>query len=234
MTQLILSDYEIESATVRLYKSGIFGIEEDPKNFRNLKHERKSPHYFDIRKGVSSFETRQLIGGMVNKLVQRRATSVSGQGKHYDHFVGVPEAMTTYVVTAADNERKSQLQIRANKQKTSGNKTPIMGEYKTGDRIALFEDAITSGKSTIDEIDNVQAEGLIVEDVFVMVDRQEGGSETIRQQTGVNVIAGLAVAQMVDLLRAEELISETQRDNVAEYLGQYGEPRAKAVFGVNT
>lgn len=227
-----LFDYQQENAAVAFFRRGLFGIEEDPAQFRELSSERRSPHYFDIRKGVSSFRMRKMVANLAGNLVKYQQSADEKPYKYYSHFVGVPEAMTVFTTTLADRERTSQLQIRANKQKNRGNRSPILGEYTPGDRVALFEDAVTSGQSTIDEIDTVHAAGLVVEDVFVIVDRQEGGVDAIREHTGVDVIAGLAVANMVQFLRAEGEITQTQYDNVAEYLTQYGDDNARRTLGI--
>ena len=50
---------------------------------------------------------------------------------------------------------------------------------QAGNRVVIVDDVITTGGSTIKAITAAQAEGLEVELVIVLVDREEGGREEI-------------------------------------------------------
>jgi len=56
----------------------------------------------------------------------------------------------------------------------------IEGDMKPGDRVAIIDDVVTTGGSTIQAIERARSEGLDVRRVIVLVDRQEGGVENIR------------------------------------------------------
>ncbi|NCC95128.1 MAG: orotate phosphoribosyltransferase, partial [Opitutae bacterium] len=58
----------------------------------------------------------------------------------------------------------------------------IEGDLKPGDRVAVIEDVVTTGGSTLQAIERAREEGLRVERVVVLVDRQEGGMEAIRRE----------------------------------------------------
>jgi orotate phosphoribosyltransferase len=58
----------------------------------------------------------------------------------------------------------------------------IEGNVKKGDRVVIIEDVITSGASTMKAIERAQAEGLQVEGVMVLIDRQEGGKEFVESK----------------------------------------------------
>jgi orotate phosphoribosyltransferase len=49
----------------------------------------------------------------------------------------------------------------------------------TGATVAIVEDVVTSGASTLKAIERAEAEGLKVEGAFALVDRLEGGREAI-------------------------------------------------------
>jgi orotate phosphoribosyltransferase len=55
----------------------------------------------------------------------------------------------------------------------------IEGNFSKGDRVVVIDDVITTGGSTIQAIDAVQAEGGVVLFVLAVVDRCEGGRENI-------------------------------------------------------
>jgi orotate phosphoribosyltransferase len=56
----------------------------------------------------------------------------------------------------------------------------IEGDLEPGQRVAIIEDVVTTGGSTLKAIERAREEGLVVERVVVLVDRQEGGMENIR------------------------------------------------------
>jgi orotate phosphoribosyltransferase len=58
----------------------------------------------------------------------------------------------------------------------------IEGDLKPGDRVAVIEDVVTTGGSTLKAIERAREEGLRVERVVVLVDRQEGGLEAIGRE----------------------------------------------------
>ena len=58
----------------------------------------------------------------------------------------------------------------------------LEGGVKAGDRVAIVEDVITTGKSTIKAINHSQSDGLNVIKVIVLVDREEGGKENIGKE----------------------------------------------------
>ena len=57
----------------------------------------------------------------------------------------------------------------------------IEGDIQPGERVAIIDDVATTGGSTIKAIERARSEGLDVIKAVVLVDRQEGGLDNIRQ-----------------------------------------------------
>ena len=57
----------------------------------------------------------------------------------------------------------------------------IEGDIKPGERVAIIDDVATTGGSTIKAIERARSEGLEVVRAVILVDRQEGGIDNIRQ-----------------------------------------------------
>ena len=72
--------------------------------------------------------------------------------------------------------------------KTHGTGRLIEGPFKSGDRVAIVEDVITTGGSALKAAAAVQAAGGVVTGVLAVVDRDEGGREALTAQ-GLPVIA---------------------------------------------
>lgn len=232
--ELLLPESAQTDLAVGLYEQGLFGIKEDPEDYIKLKSERMSPHYLDIRPGISNTASRALI---VDSMVQLLGPAAVRRGcdyphEAYAHIAGTPEAMTSYAAIIGERMGMSILQPRVDTKKATGNKTPILGKYLPDDFVAEFDDVVTDGASKIDTIASLEAAGLVVADYFVVVDREEGGAPQVQEVTGVEITPAIGVATLVTILRAENVITDTQYDNVAEYIREYGDPHAQATLGV--
>lgn len=234
--ELLLNPETQAELTIGLYREGLFGIRENPDDYITLKSKRLSPHYLDIRPGISNIATRDLVIGSMIDLANHRVDpkGLFAMETAYDHVAGTPEAMTSYAAMLAYVTDMSLLQPRVDMAKQTGNTTPILGKYNKGDKVAEFDDVVTDGKSKIDTIKGLAQAGLEVVDYFVVVDREEGGAPQVKSETDLEITPALAVSSMIRILREESLISGTQFDNVVEYMQQYGDPSAKASLGLTT
>jgi orotate phosphoribosyltransferase len=57
----------------------------------------------------------------------------------------------------------------------------IEGDIQPGERVVIIDDVATTGGSTIKAVERARSEGLDVIKAVVLVDRQEGGLDNIRQ-----------------------------------------------------
>jgi orotate phosphoribosyltransferase len=72
----------------------------------------------------------------------------------------------------------------------------IEGDVQPGQRVAIIDDVATTGGSTIKAIDRARSEGFEVVRAVILVDRQEGGLENIRQH----------VAKVSSIITRDELM----------------------------
>lgn len=226
MAELLLPERDREALAVQMYREGHFGINEDPGDYIKLKSGRMSPHYFNVRTGLSNPTTRSMVANTMARLTLylTDADDYKNLVEHYEHFVGSPEAMTSYAALIADSAGMSLLQPRVDLEKISGNKDPILGRYVDGDRVAAFDDVITDGATKIEVVTALGKHGLNVTDYYVVLDREEGGAAEVAAATGLVVTPVLGLANTVRILRAAGEISTTQFDNVVEYMSQHGDP----------
>lgn len=83
--------------------------------------------------------------------------------------------------------------------KAHGTGRLIEGPFRTGDRVAVIEDVITTGGSALRATAVIRAAGGIVAGVLALVDREEGGREAIEAE-GLSVITLATAAEIVTLL----------------------------------
>ncbi|NWF52487.1 MAG: orotate phosphoribosyltransferase [Nitrospirae bacterium] len=78
----------------------------------------------------------------------------------------------------------------------------IEGNVKKGDRVVIVDDVITTGKSTIEAIAKAKEEGLEIVKVIALIDRQEGGRETI-EALGYKVYSIITRDEVMELYRTQ-------------------------------
>jgi orotate phosphoribosyltransferase len=78
-------------------------------------------------------------------------------------------------------ERPLQAFSIRKEQKDHGIVKWIEGDIAPGDRVAVIDDVATTGGSTIKAIERARSEGVEVVQAVILVDRQEGGLDNIRQ-----------------------------------------------------
>jgi orotate phosphoribosyltransferase len=90
-----------------------------------------------------------------------------------------------------------------------------------GDRILFFDDVVSEGLSKIEGVKPLQELGAAVEDLLVVVNREQGGKETL-EKLGFRVHALAKVSELVDALHKSKRISAVQADEVLSFIRGFG------------
>jgi uridine monophosphate synthetase len=101
--------------------------------------------------------------------------------------------------------------------KAHGTARQIEGEFRPGDRVVVLDDLITTGGSKLAAIAALEAAELQVQDVVVLIDREQGGAEDL-EEAGYRLHTVLRLSEMLDLLADAGRIDEQQRDEVVAFL----------------
>lgn len=112
-------------------------------------------------------------------------------------FGADPIAVATAFASQLEGAPIKAFSIRKN-QKDHGIVRWVEGDLQPGNRVVIIDDVATTGGSTIQAIERAQSEQLTVVKAVVLVDRQEGGLENIRQ----HVADATAIVTVGDLMAA--------------------------------
>jgi orotate phosphoribosyltransferase/uridine monophosphate synthetase len=96
-------------------------------------------------------------------------------------------------------------------------KRGIEGRFNEGDTVLIVDDLITGGSSVLETAALLEEKGLKVKDVIVLVDREHGAAERLRQH-GINLLSILKLDVMLNHYMSRGLISEETYRNCADYL----------------
>jgi len=158
---------------------------------------KQSEYYIDARLTTMSPEGLALIGQLALSRLRAsgwRVDSVGGLTLGAD-----PISYAISYASAASSRPLRAFTVRK-EPKNHGTGKTIEGPFRKNDRVAVIEDVITTGASALRAIEAVRAESGVVSGVLALVDREEGGRQTI-EAAGVQVISLVAASQIIRSLK---------------------------------
>ena len=159
---------------------------------------RQSTLYIDARITTMSPDGLALIGPLgVTALHDAgwKADSVGGLTMGAD-----PIACAISYASASGASPLRAFTVRK-EPKVHGTGKLIEGPFRTGDRVVVIEDTITTGGSAKKAIQAVRDAGGVVVGVLALVDREEGGKEALEAE-GVSVVSLARASEIVPLIPA--------------------------------
>jgi uridine monophosphate synthetase len=134
-----------------------------------LKDGSTSPFYVDLRVVIGHPDVLRSIA----QAMLRRAAALE-----YDCLAGIPYAGLPLAV-AMSLESGRPLVYPRKETKAYGTQRQVEGVFTAGERALVIDDVITTGGAKIEAIAPLRAVGLVVQDIVVVVDRQQSGAQTL-------------------------------------------------------
>jgi uridine monophosphate synthetase len=136
-----------------------------------LKSGQKSNLYFDLRLIYSSPHLLNEVVEMFANLYSHNNSHDYAHNSFYDLVCGVPSAGIPYA-TAFSIKTETPMILVRKEPKGYGTGQLIEGIWKSGDKVFLIEDVMTTGSSTLEIIEILEKEKLHVDSVGVLIDRR--------------------------------------------------------------
>lgn len=172
-----------------------------------LKSGIESPFYVDLRPLASD---PKILKRLANYLLDMLPLD------NFDLICGVPYAALP-MATAMSLESYLPLIIKRKEAKEYGTKKMIEGIFQKGQNCLLVEDVITSGKSLLETIPEIENEGISVSDIVVVLDRQQGGKEMLESK-GYRVHTLFTISEVCSILKEENHLSDDEVTRIDEFL----------------
>lgn len=141
---------------------------------------RKSDFYIDCRQTTLHPEGAYLVGKILYDMIKglnSRVEAVGGPTMGAD-----PIATAVSVVSQIEGNPLPAFIVRKEPKKHGlGQWIEGKKNLANGAKVAIVEDVVTTGGSSIQAVKRAEEEGLKVVAVFAVVDREEGGRERIRE-----------------------------------------------------
>jgi orotate phosphoribosyltransferase len=134
---------------------------------------KKAKYYLDCREITLDAQGARLVGeGMLDLLAGKLPDLVGGMA------IGA-DPITASILTLAGLRGVPLRGVMVRKEaKQHGTGKFVEGPFRAGESIAIVEDVVTTGGSSLQAIERCEAVGLRVQRVLAIIDRLEGGRET--------------------------------------------------------
>jgi len=152
-----------------------------------------SPYYIDLRIVPSFPDAFRKICDFYGEAI----TSQVGL-KNFDRIAGVPIAGIPFASQIAYNLRKPFLYVRKG-ARLHGRQRRVEGILVSGDRVLLIDDLVTTGLTLKKAAKAVIAEGGVVKEAVALLDREEGGKESLAK-FGIQLHALLKISEVANTL----------------------------------
>jgi orotate phosphoribosyltransferase len=136
--------------------------------------------------------------------------------KRFQRLAGVPTAGIAYAAVIALNLTKPLLYVRK-EQKEHGRERRVEGLLQPGDKVLVLDDVVTTGKNILEAAEAIRAEGGIVDDAVVLLDRQQGAEENL-QKKRVKLHAFTTMRRIADKLLNLGTIDEGQHKEILDQI----------------
>jgi len=143
---------------------------------------RQSDVYIDCKPTTMFAEAKPLVGELVLAQTPPDIQAIGGLTMGAD-----PIASAVSLIAQVKYGRTIDEFVVRKEPKAHGLRKTIEGCVKPGMRVAIVDDVVTTGGSTIEAIRQCRVSGLEIMAVVVLVDREEGGIDNIRDEVGSDV-----------------------------------------------
>jgi len=148
-----------------------------PKAPFKLTSGRESPYYVDCRPVTHSAGGLVLIGEVIFELIKDQdIQAVGGLTMGAD-----PLAHAAALISYQRGRPINAFSVRKF-TKDYGARGRLVGPVRPGERAVVLEDVVTTGGSALEAVNAAREFGLEVDQVIILVDREEGGREAVEKQ----------------------------------------------------
>jgi len=186
----------VKEFTIFLYKNNIirFG------NF-TLASGKNSSYYVDLRL-IPSYphQFRKMIKNLQNLIVEKTGLN------DFDCLASVPTGGLVVTSALAIEIVKPLIYVRS-KPKEHGTAKSIEGKISAGMKVVMVDDVVTTGTSVLNGINQLKEAGLLVSDLYVIINRLEGADKAL-SDIGVQTHQLTDILEITDILFQEKLIDK--------------------------
>jgi orotidine 5'-phosphate decarboxylase subfamily 1/orotate phosphoribosyltransferase len=181
-----------------------------------LKSGLKSPFYFDLRDMISFPE---ILDGVADLLAEEV------KDIDFDYITGVPYTALPVSTLIADMLNKPLIYARK-EEKAYGTKNSIIGKFEKGGKCLVIDDLITTGESILETAEKFKQEGIVVNDIVVIIDRSKNAVQQMKE-SGYRLKALIDLDEILSVLKNYNRISAGQVQKIKQFTNEIDSEKAK-------
>ena len=162
---------------------------------------KNSSYYVDLRL-IPSYphQFRKMIKNLQNLIVEKTGLD------DFECLASVPTGGLVVTSALAIEIVKPLIYVRS-KPKEHGTAKSIEGKISAGMKMVMVDDVMTTGTSVLNGINQLKEAGLLVSDLYVIINRLEGGDKAL-SDIGVQTHQLTDILEITDILFQEKLIDK--------------------------
>ncbi len=168
-----------------------------------------SPVYVNLR-------ILQSYPGVILPAARLYAQVIRSAALNFDLIAGIPQAATPITALVSQELNVPMITPRLD-DKGHGSGAKIDGKYSKGQTALLIDDVITSAKSKIEAYEYIKVLGLNCTDVVVLVDREQGGAEGLKE-LGISLHSAFTLQGLIEDYRQMGALEVGICDEILSYL----------------
>ncbi|MDR1722095.1 MAG: orotate phosphoribosyltransferase [Methanobrevibacter sp.] len=137
---------------------------------------KESDYYIDIKKAITNPEILKTIAILISEKIDNLDNT-----DKIDKVAG-PVLGAVPIATAVSLKANLPLLMIRKEKKGYGTSKLIEGDLNSGEKILVVEDVTTTGGSLLKAVEAIKDNEGIVKKAIVVVDREEGASETFKEK----------------------------------------------------
>ena len=162
---------------------------------------KNSSYYIDLRL-VPSYphQFRKMIKNLQNLIIEKTGLD------NFDSLASVPTGGLVVASALAIEVVKPLIYVR-NKPKEHGTTKSIEGKTSAGMKVVMVDDVATTGTSVLNGIKQLKESGLLISDVYVIINRLEGADKAL-DDMGVQIHQLTDILEITNVLFQEKLVTK--------------------------
>ncbi len=168
-----------------------------------------SPIYVDLRILPSYPDSMAVTTEELVKVVKKLKPEVIAGAE----TAGIP------LSTAISLKTKIPMIYVRKKQKSYGRQEQIEGVLKKDAKVILIDDMATNAYSKLKFVDGIKASGGVVEDVLIVLDREQGGVEALAKEN-IKLHSLITLKELLNYMKDNNMIDDDKHKDILDYLEQ--------------
>ena len=168
-----------------------------------------SPIYVDLRVLPSYPDSMAAVTEELVKVVKKLKPDVVAGAE----TAGIP------LSTAISLKTKIPMIYVRKRPKSYGRQEQIEGMLKKDQKVILIDDMATNAFSKLKFVDGIKQAGGVVEDVLIVLDREQGGVEALSKE-GVKLHSLITLKELLGYMKASNMIDDGKYNEILIYLKQ--------------